>query len=288
MSAALDNPRRCVLFVPGSRPERYLKALSCDADQVCIDLEDAVGPADKVGAREAALRFLNEQPESRSEVGLRINPIDTELGENDLTALAEAPRMPDFLMLPKVESPEVLISLIARLSERCPPLVALIESPAGLAKADAIAHCQSMQALMFGGYDFASALRGRPGWDSFFLPRAQLALAAARSGIGFIDVPFLSINDPTALTEETARVIAMGATARAAIHPAQVEIIQQCFLPSEAETSAARRVTQAMADAGGAAVQVDGKLVDRPIELAAQRCLQLARFGTRSDTRPAS
>ncbi len=282
MNAAQDNPRRCVLFVPGSRPDRYLKALSCDADQVCIDLEDAVGPADKVDARQAALRFFNEQPPFRSELGLRINSCDTGLGVDDLTALAAAPRLPDFLMLPKVESPAALIALRARLGDRCPPLIALIESPAGLARIDAIADCERMQALMFGGYDFVSALRGRPSWDSFFLPRAQLAVAAARAGIGFIDVPFLTLDDPTALAAETDRVIAMGATARAAIHPAQVEVIQQCFLPSKAETSAAQRVQQAMADAGGAAIQVDGKLVDRPIELAAQRCLQLARFGTRA------
>ena len=77
MSTPSTHPRRCLMFVPGSRPERYAKAIATGADQVCIDLEDAVAPGDKESARASLFAFLADKPEGRSEIGLRINPLST-------------------------------------------------------------------------------------------------------------------------------------------------------------------------------------------------------------------
>lgn len=104
MSTPIANPRRCLLFVPGSRPERYEKAIATGADQVCIDLEDAVAPGDKESARASLFAFLAGTPESQGEIGLRINPLSTALGQADLAALAASGLKPAFVMLPKVET----------------------------------------------------------------------------------------------------------------------------------------------------------------------------------------
>jgi citrate lyase subunit beta/citryl-CoA lyase/(S)-citramalyl-CoA lyase len=286
VSAPLDEarPRRCVLFVPGSRPERHAKALASGADQVAIDLEDAVGPGDKDIARDAALAFLAALPPDApgGECGLRINPPSTADGARDLQALAESSAEPAFVMVPKAESVADVEVVDAALGERRTRIVPLVESPRGLLAAKAIATASArVSALMFGGYDYAVALRGRPGWESFLAPRSQLGIVAAATGIGFIDVPFLGIDDAEGLAGETDRVIALGATAKAAIHPAQVATIQARFLPTAAELAWARRVLAAIEGRAGEAVAVDGKLVDRPIELAARRALALGALGVR-------
>lgn len=278
------NPRRCLLFVPGSRPERFEKAIATGADQVCIDLEDAVAPADKDSARASAFEFLAQVPESHSEVGLRLNPLGTELGQRDLQALSASALAPPFVMLPKVESASELEAADTALAGRDTALIAQIETPRGLLDARALARATPrLQALMFGGFDFIVALRGRACWESFLQPRAQLALVAAEAGVGCIDVPFLDIGDEAGLVAETDRVIALGFTAKAAIHPAQVNPIQQRYLPDADELDRARRVVQALASSGGSAVQLDGKLVDRPIEIAAGRALALGAYGVRPD-----
>lgn len=284
MSAAttLANPRRCLLFVPGSRPERFDKAIATGADQVCIDLEDAVAPGDKDTARAATFDFLSRVPAAHSEVGLRLNPLGGALGRRDLQALADSGLAPAFVMLPKVEDVAELDAADAALAGRDTALIAQIETPKGLLDARALAAATPrLQALMFGGFDFIVALRGRACWESFFQPRVQLALVAAEAGIGCIDVPFLDIRDEAALVAETDRVIALGCTAKAAIHPAQVGPIQQRYLPTADELERARRAIDALASSGGSAVQLDGKLVDRPIEIAAERALALGAHGVR-------
>jgi citrate lyase subunit beta/citryl-CoA lyase/(S)-citramalyl-CoA lyase len=283
MSAAWNNPRRCLLFVPGSRPERYAKAVATGADQVCIDLEDAVAPADKESARASLFAFLAETQDSRSEIGLRINPLSTELGQSDLQALAASGLNPAFVMLPKVETVAELQQADAALAGIDTVFIAQIETPKGLLDARALATAiPRLQALMFGGFDYIVALRGRAGWDSFFHPRVQLATIAAEAGVGCLDVPFLDIKDEAGLVNETDRVIDLGFTAKAAIHPAQVDPIQSRYLPTAGEYERALRVIAALAASGGEAIQLDGKLVDRPIEIAAERAIALGALGVRA------
>lgn len=279
----MNNPRRCLLFVPGSRPERYAKAIATGADQVCIDLEDAVAPGDKESARASLFAFLANAPESRSEIGLRINPLSTELGQADLKALAASGLKPAFVMLPKVETVAELQQADAALAGIDTVFIAQIETPKGLLDARALAVATPrLQALMFGGFDYIVALRGRAGWESFFHPRVQLATIAAEAGVGCLDVPFLDIKDEAGLVNETDRVIDLGFTAKAAIHPAQVEPIQSRYLPTAAEYDRAQRVIAALAASGGEAIQLDGKLVDRPIEIAAERAIALGAHGVRA------
>lgn len=284
MSTGLTNPRRCLLFVPGSRPERFAKAVATGADQVCIDLEDAVAPGDKETARAAVIEFLAQAQAGGSEIGLRVNPVSSELGKADLAALAAAGVRPAFVMLPKVESAAELAAADAALAAIDTGFIVQIETPKGLLDArQIVAASGRVQALMFGGFDYIVALRGRAGWESFFHPRVQLATIAAEANVGCMDVPYLDIKDEAGLRSETDRVIALGFTAKAAIHPAQVDTIQSRYLPTANELDYARRVVAAMADNGGGAVAVDGKLVDRPIEIAAERAIALGQHGLRQD-----
>lgn len=277
------NPRRCVLFVPGDRPERFARALASGADQVCIDLEDAVGPQAKEAARVAALTWLAARPrDTHTEVGLRINALSSGLGLIDLEAVTTIAHPPDFLMLPKVEQPAELEAAAVALGQRPTTLIAQIETPRGLLDARELAAVTpKLHALMFGGHDYSVAVRGRSGWECFLYPRSRLAAIAAERELGFIDSPAADFRDLEQLATETARVIAIGATAKAAIHPAQVDVIQRAFLPSRAELDWSRRVIDALHAAAGAAVQVDDRLVERPTLLLAERFRELGALGTR-------
>lgn len=276
------NPRRCLLFVPGSRPDRFEKALATGADQVCIDLEDAVPLADKATARRATLDFIAAATQSRGELGLRINNATTELGRADLVAIASGGFRPAFVMLPKVESANEILGVLHILCHAEIPVIAQLESPHAVFEARSIARAaRRVQALMFGGFDYAVAARVKPGYDGWLWARGMIAAAAAEAEIGAIDVPSLEIKDLAAVATHTQRVIDLGFTNKSAIHPAQVDAIQRAFLPTSDELAQAEKIVAAMQAANGAAIAVDGKLVDRPIELAALRVIEIAKLGLR-------
>ncbi len=278
--------QRCLLFVPGARADRFSKACDAGADQVCIDLEDAVGLADKVTARAATFDFIAQYTNNQTQLGVRINCISSDLGVADLTDIAARDLQPAFIMLPKVESPaDIALAqqiLGAKLCAKV-PLIAQLESPHAVFEARAIAKATTnLQALMFGGFDYAVAARVTPGYNGWLWARGQIAAAAAEAEVGALDVPCLDINNADLVARETAAVIELGYTGKAAIHPAQITAIQNAFLPTRAQAAHAQKVLDAVAASPNAAIAVDGKLVDRPIELAAQRVAQLALLGVRN------
>lgn len=271
------SARRCLLFVPGSRPERFVKAAASGADMVCIDLEDAVALTDKDSARRAALSFLASAERNPScEWVLRCNALATAEGWRDVLALLDAAALPDLLMLPKVSDATELRLLSEVLGARCPPLIALIEGPRGIAMARDIARAPRVSMLMLGGADYCVELGAEMGAESLLWPRSAMAAAAAEAGIPCMDVPFLDVQDPAGLDAETRRVVALGFAAKAAIHPSQVEVIQRALNPTPERVVWARRVVEAFQASPHAAIQVDGKLVDRPIVVAAERVLRRA------------
>jgi citrate lyase beta subunit len=269
---------RSLLFVPGDRPERFSKALASGADAVIMDLEDAVAPEAKGAARAAVLARLTA-PEAPPGValGLRMNPLPSPEGIADLAALIGGAR-PDFLVLPKVEAAEEL-SVVRRALSRAGgklPLVALIESAEGIARADAIAREEGCAALGFGGLDLAADLGCVPAWEPLLAHRAALVVAAARSGRALFDVPFADFGDAAGLEAETRRAQALGFTGKLAIHPRQVATITQVFTPTAAEAERARRIVAAFEAASGGVCVVDGKMVDQPVYRSAVRLLARA------------
>jgi citrate lyase subunit beta/citryl-CoA lyase/(S)-citramalyl-CoA lyase len=276
MAMSAVGHARSLLFVPGSRPERFAKAEDATADLVCIDLEDAVAPMDRPAARRAAVEHLGARP-SAHRTGLRVSRLSSADGLRDVLALAEAGARPAFVMLAKADSAEALRLLAAQLPGT--PLIALIESPRGVAAAAEIAAAHpQVQALMLGGVDLCVELGARFGWEALLHARGALVQAAAAAGIGCIDVPFLDVADATGLAAETQRVAALGFGAKSCIHPQQVDVVHAALAPAPAELEQAARVVRAAGAAGAdaAAVLLDGRLVDRPVVLAAQRLLARA------------
>lgn len=269
--------RRSLLFVPGSRPERFDKAAAAGADMVCIDLEDACPPDQKAEARDAALNWIASYGGPTLPV-LRINSLRTVFGLKDLNVLADQQAADGLtLMLPKVESPEDVVIVDELLQNPSFRFIALVESARGIEAASEIARASDrLIGLMLGGADLAAELRSEMSWDALFYARSKLAFAASRTQLDLIDVPWLDVKDQAGLENETLRVAAMGFSCKAAIHPAQVEPINACLSPSAEEIARARKIVDACAASSDGALLVDGKLVDRPVLLAAQRIVAFA------------
>ncbi len=261
-----------LLFVPGSRPERFAKALGSGADIVVIDLEDAVGPADKDAARDAALAALAAMGDPR--LGMRINGVKTRQGLADLLAIGDAATQPPFVMVPMVESPTELEIVRAVLGPRI-ALLPLIETVRGLRWADEIARRPGVAGIMLGGADFAGQLGTTMNWDALYAARAQIVMACASARIASVDAPWLALDDLDGLAGEIARVRDMGFAAKSLVHPKHVAVVHQVMRPTTDELAEAREAEQAYAAAGEAAVRHKGKMLEAPVMARYRRILEL-------------
>jgi citrate lyase subunit beta/citryl-CoA lyase len=260
------------LFVPGSRPDRFDKALVSGADAVILDLEDAVDPAGKQAARQAVRTWCRAGRDA-ARVLVRINDIQTAWFAEDIAELRDAG--PVGIMLPKAESPDDVNRVAGQFGSGT-QIIPLIETAIGLRAVDAIAAAKGVQRLAFGTIDFAVDLglsgdeRGLAG------PSMTIALASRCAGLAPpVAGVTLAIDDSTALDRDVAFARAFGFAAKLCIHPKQVTAVRAAFAPTEAELDWARRVLAAAASGTGA-VQVDGSMVDRPILRKAQSLLDLA------------
>ena len=264
---------RSLLFVPGARPDRFEKAASAGADAIIIDLEDAVLPADKAKARADTLGWLAEQG-TGTRAGLRINSLRTADGCADIAALAHSAAKPAFVMVPKAETAADVEIAYEALGEAV--MIAVIESPRGLANVRKIAR-HAKGGLLFGGADFSASLGADlADWDAMLHARSAISSAAAEAGISAYDVPFLDVKDAEGLAATTSKAKALGFSGRSCIHPAQIEHVNAVFTPTQEEIADARGIIAALENAQGGAALYNGKLVDRPIILAAERTLAKA------------
>lgn len=268
---------RSLLFVPGNRPERFAKALAAGADAVCIDLEDAVPPDQKAAARDAVRALLTADRAPKPALGVRLNAPSTLAMAQDLAAVAEALPAASFVMLPKTQAGIELENLRAAVGQACPPLWPVIETARALEAAHEIAAAAGPDGgVLFGAADFSADVGCTLEWEALAYARGRLAAACAAANIALLDVPYLDVKDEAGLTESTRRAKALGFTGRACIHPDQVAAVNACFTPTEAEIARARRIVAALAEAQGAAALLDGKLIEKPVILAAQRVLDRA------------
>lgn len=271
--------RRSLLFVPAVRPDRYFKALATGTDAICLDLEDGVAPGAKDEARAAALAVLANRDPTRAEVSLRINDPKTNLGQRDLDALLSAAVRPDALMLPKVSGADDVRAVEATIGARGLdlPLIVQIETAQGVAAAIEIGTASTnVSALFFGAIDLSAELGCAVEWDALVYARSQVVLAAAVAGVVALDSPFMDVPALDALREESRRARRLGFVGKAAIHPSQVSVIQDSFSPTADEVAWARKVVTAYEANQGGVLLVEGKLIERPVALAAQRTLEMA------------
>lgn len=253
---------RSLLFTPGSRPDRFAKAGATAAEGLILDLEDAVAEADKDAARANVAAFLSDRQGVTQQVTVRINPLSRACGLLDLVMLATAPAAPDYILLPKTETPAQIAMMAQVLDDAGSParIGALLESARGIANAAAMAQAhQRLAFLMFGAADYAADLGQQVGTFQPGHARATIVNAAACGGVVAIDSPFFSINRVEELEAECAAGRALGFHGKAAIHPSQIEPINLGYSPSDAERAQARRILQAAPDGVGV---LDGKMVD--------------------------
>lgn len=255
------NSLQSMLFVPGNRPERFAKALASGADSVCIDLEDAVPEAEKSKARAAAIEAIGSDPR----FAVRTNAVTTRHGLQDLLAIAESAPRPGLIFLPMVEHAAEVAVASKSIGDKHLRFVPLIETVRGIENAGSIAADPSVELVMLGGADLSAQLGVTLGWEPLMLARSQLVMAAAGAGKRAIDVPYIHIDDEKGLVEESRRAKALGFTAKAAIHPAQIAAIHSVFRPTAEEIAEAEEAEMAFAAAKGAAVRFKGKMLEAPV-----------------------
>lgn len=279
---------RSYLFVPADRPERIGKALSSGADAVIVDLEDAVAPQDKAVARGRLADWL--QGASAGSVLVRVNATTSADFDDDLRVCAH-PAVRG-VVVPKAETADALAAVAAALPGRA--LLPLIETAVGYEAVRDVARAPGVSRLLFGSIDFQVDLGIEAGHglagdhdggegdeaasgDALLFFRSGIVLASRLAGLEApVDGVTTALDDGAALARATARARRLGFGAKLCIHPRQVEAVNRGFSPSDVELDWARRVLAAAAGSGGAAVAVDGRMVDAPVLLRARRLMDRA------------
>ncbi len=274
-----------MLFSPGDQPDLMRKAPRAGADVVVFDLEDAVAPGQKDDARQAVSDVLND-PEFAPdcEVCVRVNPAGAGAGADVDAVLADAGASVDSVMLPKAadrEDVETLGRLLGEVDAEA-PVLALVESAAGVLNAHEIARAGPTDALVFGAEDLSAdigATRTDEGTEVLHA-REHVVLAASAAGVDAIDTVYTDIEDTEGLAEETRFAAGLGFDGKMAIHPAQVDPINDAYTPADDEVEWAERVLAAKAEAeeaGRGVFRVDGEMIDAPLVAQAERVVERAR-----------
>jgi malyl-CoA/(S)-citramalyl-CoA lyase len=292
----MTSPRltRTYLAVPAHRARLVQNAAASAADAVFLDLEDAVPPAEKEAALEAAAMALTMHDWGRKTVAVRLNTIDSPSIQQEIKRLGDIKRL-DAFIIPKAEAASDIakisgwISGAAATRDAPAEMELLIETARGLINVEALAAADSLvTALHLGVGDFAASIGARsaeigaspPGYrhvgsaaeghpqiplDLFAYPMMRVLVAARAFGLRAIDGPCGAFRDAVATSATAAKAAAMGYDGKQVIHPSQIEATRDAFIPTDDELAYAQRVTAAMEEAernGQAAVTVDGRMVD--------------------------
>jgi (3S)-malyl-CoA thioesterase len=281
MSAAI-RPYRSVLYIPGSKERALEKAQSLPADAIIFDLEDAVAIDEKPAARALLAQVLTQADFGARARIVRVNGLDSAWGHDDLAAFAKAiaaGAKVDAILIPKVSSPADLDAVAALIPDV--PLWAMMETALGMLNAAAIAAHPRLQGMVMGTNDLAKELGSRFRADRLPMQAGLgLCLLAARAhGLIIVDGVYNAFKDDAGLLLECEQGRDMGFDGKTLIHPAQLEIANAAFAPSEAEIDLARRqiaaFDAAMAAGQGVAV-VDGKIVENLHIVTARQTLAKA------------
>tara|TARA_B110000444_G_C18824142_1_gene589392 strand:+ start:1146 stop:1832 length:687 start_codon:yes stop_codon:yes gene_type:complete len=214
----------------------------------------------------------------KSAVGLRINPLNTLAGLQDIQFLADTNLRPEFLIIPKCESVEILAMLDQLLIEiRIEPLIiALLETVTGVQRCHEIAAHPNCRALAFGAYDYVAEAGCALTQQSLLAPRLAIASAANANGIMSLDSPYGDITDLSGARKDAEHAVSLGFSGKLCIHPKFIEDVNRAFSPSEEEMAEARQIIAAYEAAGTGVFQYRGKMVDRPVLLRAEKVLARA------------
>lgn len=287
---------RSYLFVPGDSPRKMDKALGCGADALILDLEDSVAADKKDAARQTVAAFLAEHQANagRPRLFVRVNPFDGGRTEGDVNAVTA--NRPDGIVLPKADGGASV--------QRLDALLAVAEAESGLEDGGIailpIATETAASLFTLGSYRGSSARLAGMTWgaedlsadigarvsrdteglltEPFRIVRSLCLFGASAAGVDPIDSVFVDFRDADGLRGESVEAARDGFTGKLAIHPGQVEVINEAFTPSAADIEEAEAVLAALkASAGGGVASLDGKMIDRPHQIRAERTLDRAR-----------
>jgi citrate lyase subunit beta/citryl-CoA lyase len=291
--------RRSCIYVPGDVEKMLAGATALPSDMLLLNLEDGVADSRKADARANVTRSLGALDFGRREVVVRVNSLDPGVGREDLAAVV--PARPDGICLPKVESSADIMIADAALREleirhEIPPgtvrIHAMIESAGGILSSPEIASASTrMASLIFGSADYVQDVGVKPGEDraELLFPLQMVVTAARAAGIDAMDAPCFDLRNLDLLRREAAQGRRIGFEGKSALHPLQLPVINEAFGVTEDEVAWARRVLAELDTAerrGRALTTLDGRLIDNPHRVAAERILRrAARAGISEEAR---
>ena len=269
---------RSALYMPSSNARALEKARTIPADAVIFDLEDAVAPDAKAGARDAACAAVRSGAYGRRALTIRCNGLDTPWGRDDLEAAAAA--RPDALVLPKVSGADSLDRVVAVTGPQT-RLWAMVETPAAVFAVREIAAHPQVDALVVGTNDLAQSLRAAtvPGRAPLLPHLATILLAAREAGVDVLDGVYNDVRDAEGFEAECRQGAQMGFDGKTLVHPSQVEVANRVWAPDDAEVEHAQRVIAAFDEAqreGRGVATVDGRMVENLHVDNARRVLAVA------------
>lgn len=276
------------MFVPGNNPGMMADAHIYGPDSIMLDLEDSVTMAEKDTARLLVYNALKSVDYGTTEMVVRINPLNTPYGKKDIEAVVKAGV--DVIRMPKTETAEE-VKEVEREIERVEAelgcvgrtqIMAAIESTLGVVNAYAIATASPrMMGIALGAEDYCANLKAQrtPGGDELRLARETIVVAARAAGIDALDTVYSNLNDMETFRAEVEYIKTLGFDGKSIINPRQIEVVNEVFAPKEKEIAKARAIVAAIKEAeakGSGVISLNGKMVDRPVVIRAQRTINLA------------
>ena len=276
------------MFVPGNNPGMMQDAFIYGPDSIMLDLEDSVTMAEKDSARLLVYNALKTIDYGNTEMVVRINPLNTPYGKKDIEAVVKAGV--DVIRMPKTETAEEVVEVEREIEKvekeiGClgrTQIMAAIESALGIVNAYAIATASKrMIGIALGAEDYSANLKTQrtPGGAELLLARETIVVAARAAGIAALDTVYSNLNDMDTFRKEVELIKTLGFDGKSIINPRQIEIVNEVFTPSEKAIEKSKVILAAIKEAeqrGSGVIAVNGKMIDRPVVLRAQRTIDLA------------
>ena len=277
-----------MMFVPGNNPGMMADAYIYGPDSIMLDLEDSVTMAEKDTARLLVYNALKTIDYGNTEMVVRINPLNTPYGKKDIEAVVKAGV--DVIRMPKTETAEEVIEVEREIEKvekeiGClgrTQIMAAIESALGVVNAYAIATASKrMMGIALGAEDYSANLKTQrtPEGSELLLARETIVVAARAAGIDALDTVYSNLNDMETFRNEVEAIKKLGFDGKSIINPRQIEVVNEVFAPKEKDIQKSLTILAAIKEAekkGSGVIAVNGKMVDRPVVLRAQRTIDLA------------
>ena len=276
------------MFVPGNNPGMMQDAFIYGPDSIMLDLEDSVTMAEKDTARLLVHNALKTIDYGNTEMVVRINPLNTPYGKKDIEAVVKAGV--HVIRMPKTETAEEVVEVereIERVEKEIgclgrTQIMAAIESTLGVVNAYAIATASKrMMGIALGAEDYSANLKTQrsPEGMELLLARQTIVVAARAAGIDALDTVYSNLNDMETFRKEVELIKQLGFDGKSIINPRQIEVVNEVFAPKEKEIQKSLTILAAIKEAeqrGSGVIAVNGKMVDRPVVIRAQRTIDLA------------